>query len=183
MNQIQTANPRAKINILTGFETVDPYIRDVILNKRESIEQFLLGLDMVAKMKLDLTAYILFKPSYKMTDEEAIVEAETSIDFLHRECLRRRIPLVIRIGPMYAPRQSKWAREAAATPEYKPPRLSDALSLAKRMCRQGIPTYIGLSVEGLADDNNSYLAREDFSKSLLSEAISFNYGKTDLELK
>jgi len=174
---IQASNPNAIVNILTGFETLDITIRDRILYKRETLEQFLAGLDKVAECRSELTAYVLYKPSYLMTDEEAIIEAETSIDFLVSETNKRGVPLTIRLGTMYAPRHSKWAKKAFATPTYQPPRLTDVLKVVERKSSKGLKIYIGLSTEGLADDKNSYLVREDYSKELLRKAIRNNYSK------
>src|SRR6266516_115818 len=125
IRQIQEAAPRTVINILTGFETHDPYIRDRILFKRESLDAFQAGLNRVAETKSELTAYVLYKPSPVMTDDEAFIEAESTIDYLVNECSHRSIPLTIRLNPMYLAKGSYWARLAKAAPNYKPPRLTD----------------------------------------------------------
>lgn len=177
LRQIREADPRATVNILTGFETKDPHIRDEILFKREPLDVFLKGLDKVAECDAELTAYVLFKPSPMMTDDDAFAEAESSIDFLIEQCQRRGIPLTVRLNPMYAAKHSKWAKIARAMPQYKPPRLTDVLRLATKNAQEGVRIYIGLSTEGLEEPWGNYMAREDYSRELLKQAILFNNGK------
>ncbi len=165
---------RARINILTGFETVDPDLRDRVLRKRESLEAFSAGLDRLGILGLDLTAYVLFKPAPDMTDAAAYDEARRSIEFLRAECDRRGIGLTIRLNPMYLATGSVWARRAATLPEYMSPRLSDCLRLAEELAAEGVSIYLGLSAEGLSDPAGTYAAREDFSAELLKAAKVFN---------
>lgn len=174
IKKIKEANPRATLNILTGFETLNPHIRDNILGKKETLSVFEDGLNKVAETKADLTAFVLFKPSPTMTDSEAYLEANASIEYLVRRCKRRNIQLTVRLNPMYAAKGSRWAEVAFALPEYKPPRLSDVLKLALEKRSMGIPIYIGLSTENLDLEGGSYRFREDYSPELLKRAILFN---------
>jgi len=173
IEQIRRLAPRVKINILTGFETHSPKIRDKVLFKRESLSQFQDGLDRVAANHLDLTAYVLYKPSQTMTDAEAFLEADRSIEYLIEECKTRGISLTIRLNPMYAAKGSPWAQIAKKTPNYSPPRLTDVMRLAEMKEHESIKIYIGLSTEGL-DDGSNYQSREDYSPSLLRQVILFN---------
>jgi len=165
---------RARINVLTGFETVDPTLRDRVLGKRESLDVFRAGLDRLAAAGLDLTTYVLFKPAPEMTDAAAYVEARKSIDFLREECGRRGIGLTVRLNPMYVAEGSAWAQLAAEVPDYAPPRLSDCLRLAEEVSAEGVSIYLGLSAEGLSDPAGTYAAREDFEPNLLKAAKTFN---------
>lgn len=165
----------ANIDILTGFETKDEYIRDEILGKREALSTFIHGLDSVAAASASLTAYILYKPSPFMTDDDANEEAGDSIDFLVKECKQRGIPLGIRINPMYAAKGSKWAAQAESYKEYNPPRLTDIMRLAEEKLKQhGIKIYIGLSTEGLESSPGTYLYREDYNNMLIKSIKLFN---------
>jgi len=175
--KIQERAPRAKINILTGFETQDDYIREEILYKREPIKAFLSGLDEVARAGSDLTAYILYKPAQAMTDEEAYYEAEKTFDFLKHECASRNISYSVRLNPMYLARGSKWAEIALDSPRYKPPRLTDVMKLAEKKAREGVKVYIGMSTEGLDEAEGSYMNRDDFSLNLVKSVALFNSGK------
>ncbi|MBU1092796.1 N-6 DNA methylase [Patescibacteria group bacterium] len=115
--------PKATIDILTGFETVNVRIRDEILGKQQTLRQFLTGLDVIARAGVHLTCYILFKPDPAMTDDEAMVEARESFEFLHRECCQRNIVLTIRLNPMYAATGSRWAEYANRCDSYAPLKL------------------------------------------------------------
>lgn len=164
-----------RIDILTGFETLDEHIREDILGKREPLEFFQLGLDKIAACNCELTTYVLFKPSPYMTDVEAISEAERSIDYVAESCNRRHIPFTIRLNPMYVAENTPWARLAQSLEEnYKPPKLTDVIALADKKKSEGIKVYIGLTSEGLSAPENTYRGREDFSSQLLKQAIIAN---------
>ncbi len=113
-----------------------------------------------------------------MTDDEAVREAEASIDYLDAQCRQRNVALAIRLNPMYAAAGSRWARIAHRTPNYRPPRLTDVMKVAAAKRRADLPIYIGLSTEGL-DDGSSYLTREDYSPRLIRLVKLFNDGKLD----
>ncbi|PPK65217.1 radical SAM protein [Actinokineospora auranticolor] len=162
------------LDILTGFETLDEDLRERVLGKREPLESFLRGLDEVAEAGCELTAYVLFKPDPEMTDEQAWTEAEKAIDYLHEHCASRRVPLTIRINPMYVAHGTQWAARAQRLPDYKPPRLSDIVAMAERKREEGIAVYLGLTSEGLSDEDKTYRAREDFTRGLLKRAIVMN---------
>lgn len=176
--EIRRRAPKANLVILTGFETHDPYIRDHLLFKRESLVEFEMGLNRVAESAAELTAYVLYKPSPYMSDEAAFEEADKSIAYLTDECARRNIQLSIRLNPMYAASGSKWARIAHASSTYQPPRLTDVMKLAEQKKASGVQIYIGLSTEGL-DDGSTYMAREDYSPSLIKQVKLFNDGKVE----
>ena len=163
-----------KLDVLTGFETADPAIRDEVLLKKEPLEEFLHGLDCITAAEASLTAYVLFKPSPDMTDDEAYDEAKRSIVYLASECKKRCIDLSIRLNPMYAAMQSRWARQAATIDGYLPPRLTDCMHLAETVAKEGTPVYLGLSTEGLSDDRYTYKAREDYYPGLTRYALMFN---------
>lgn len=164
-----------RIDILTGFETLNEVLRDQVLGKREPLSVFLQGLDEVAAGGAELTAYVLFKPNPRMSDAEAQFEAEASVDYLTTECKQRGIPLIIRLNPMYLSRGTPWAREALSNSEYQPPRLSDVLALAEKKQHEGVRIYYGLTSEGLSDAEGTYRGREDFSTALLKKAIIANH--------
>jgi archaeosine synthase beta-subunit len=172
--ELKAAAPRAAIGILTGFETVDKRIRDEVLRKQEPLPMVLAGLDSIACAGAALTAYVLFKPDPHMSDQEAYDEAASTIDYLNRQCSQRGIDLTIRLNPMYRAVGSRWAREAARAPDYAPPKLTDVMRVAEEAAVQGTKIYIGLSAEGLADEDGTYRAREDYSASLIRHVKGFN---------
>jgi radical SAM enzyme (TIGR01210 family) len=177
VSELREINPRARFDILTGFETKDQDIRDRLLFKQETLAVFLSGLDTVAASGCELTAYVLFKPSPYLSDDEAFNEAESSIDFLADQCRARHIGLTIRLNPMYAAAGTKWAELARATPAYQPPRLTDVMKLAAKKTREGLRVYIGVSREGLDENWGSYLSRGDYSDKLLRPIKLFNEQK------
>ena len=168
---------KLKMNILTGFETISPKIRDEILVKREPLEIFLKGLDVLAEGGAELTSYVLFKPSPYMSDNEAYDEANRTIYFLREECDKREINLTVRLNPMYKAQGSKWAQKANSFSEYHPPKLTDVIKLAHQHIEDGLEMYIGLSNESLSSDYGDFSNREDYSKNLVRQVILFNSGK------
>ncbi len=174
IQQIKDAAPRVTVNLLTGFETYTPAIRDEILGKREPLPQFEQGLDRVAASGADLSAYVLYKPVPEMTDAEAFAEADRTIGYLREQCARRGIRLSIRLNPMYVAKGSRWAKRASALPNYHPPRLTDIMRLAEKHAVEGLRVYIGMSTEGLDEPNGSYAAREDYTSALIKPVKLFN---------
>src|SRR2546425_6943560 len=112
-----------------------------------------------------------------MSDSEAWAEAERTIDYLTDQCKQRGIPLTIRLNPMYLALGSKWAKQAHANPDYRPPRLTDVMRLAEKKAQQDVRIYIGLSTEGLDEIDGKYTAREDYSPSLIGPIKLFNDAK------
>jgi archaeosine synthase beta-subunit len=174
LRQLQLAAPRAKLGILTGFETRDERIRDQILKKREPLALFCAGLDSIQQVGAALTAYVLFKPDPEMTDQAACDEATATVAFLSDECEARDIDLTIRLNPMYRAVGSPWARKADLMSNYSPPRLTDVMHVAEEASARGIKVYIGLSAEGLATEDGTYRARDDFSAGLIKWVKQFN---------
>lgn len=179
IQEMQQILKKAKIDILTGFETKDVYIRDNFLGKKESIDQFLRGLDVITQVGISLTSYVLYKPAPMMNDLDAFQEASSTIDFLASECKKRHIPLGIRINPMYVAKGSKWERDMSTNTEnYSPPKLTDVMRLAEEKSKaHGIRIYIGLSTEGIADISTTFMARDDYSPKLIRPIKLFNDGK------
>lgn len=170
---------KVKIEFLTGFETKDTAIRDNILGKRETINQFLTGLDTVAQVGASLTSYVLYKPSPEMSDDDAFKEAGSTIDFLVSECKKREIQLCIRLNPMYVAEGSRWEQMKLRTKNYRPPKLTDIMKLAEEKAKlHGTWIYIGLSTEGIGDPNSTFMSREDYSSSLIKPIKLFNARKT-----
>lgn len=174
--RLQKLAPRATLGVLTGFETRNPRIRDEILMKREPLSMFLNGLDNVQRAGAALTAYVLFKPDPQMSDVEACTEALDTIDFLAAECAKRGVELTVRLNPMYRAAGSQWARKADAAAGYAPPRLTDVMEVAEQATSIGVKVYIGLSAEGLAEDDGTYRARDDYVPALIKHVKLFNDG-------
>lgn len=178
IQEIHKIAPRLGVNILTGFETYTSYVRDKVLGKKEPLTLFEQGLDKVAESGACLTTYILYKPVQTMTDEEAFIEAEKSIDYICEQCKIRGIELnCIRINPMYSAKDSRWAKIAKESQDYKPPRITDVMRLSQKKAKEGLHIYIGLSTEGLDEQGSSYLSREDYEDSLIKPIKLFNDGK------
>ena len=176
LRRLRAEVPRATLGVLTGFETLNEHIRDEVLVKRETLAEFLAGLDNVALAGAALTAHVLFKPDPQMSDNAAGIEAMETIQFLTAECGGRDIELTIRLNPMYRAAGSSWAAAADATAGYAPPRLTDVIRVAEQAAKAGIRVYIGLSAEGLAGDGGTYRAREDYSPALIKRVKLFNDG-------
>lgn len=172
--QFTSRAPRARITVLTGFESADEDIRQKILGKREPLNVFLRGLDSVAAAGADLNAYVLYKPAPGMSDDEAYAEAGQSIHFLVSECDKRKISLAVRLNPMYLAKGSRWAAMAALRDDYQPPRLTDVMRLAEKWAIRGLAVYIGLSTEGLSSPEGTYLSRDDYSPRLIRFIKEFN---------
>ncbi len=174
LESLATKIPRAQLDILTGFETLNERIRNDVLVKHEPLPTFLRGLDEVANANTDLTAYVLFKPDPNMTDAQALEEAHETVEYLISNCDARGVHLSFRVNPMYAAAGSRWAQMARDTPAYAPPRVTDVVLFAETIRNRGFAVYVGLSTEGLDESWGNYRSREDFSGSLLRPIIEAN---------
>ena len=163
-----------EIEILCGFETLDRRIRREVLGKSESIEEIRRSLDILARFDFGITAYVLLKPDPEMSDANGVEEADRTISWLLDEAAERNMRFCVRLNPMYAATGTPWHARARQTKSYQPPRLTDAILLAEKFARIGVPVYLGLTSEGLAEELMTFRHREDFSRSLLKRAILWN---------
>ena len=171
---LRSCNTNAWLDFLVGFETLDDRIRNVVLGKRQSRSSLAEAMDAIASVeRARLTSYILLKCDTAFSDEQGVEEAKATIRYLVAEANSRRIPLSVRINPMYIATDVRWSTKAIKG-GYRPPRLTDALEVARFAEMLGADAFIGLSTEGLADEANSFRSREDFSRQLLKDAIVFN---------
>lgn len=174
LDAIRESAPQCTIDLLIGFETQDDKLRNITLGKRQSRESLTTALEMLGtRERMSLTSYVLVKPGLEQSDEAGIAEAKATIRYLAGQTEERRIPLSIRLNPMYIPLATRWGKRALAG-GYVPPRLTDVFEIARWAEAHGIPAYIGLSTEGLAGPSQSYRCRSDFEPSLLKQVISFN---------
>lgn len=171
--EIKNILPNIRLNILTGFETLDNRILTEVLGKYRQQVEFENKLSILSMYGCELTAYILYKPDQFMNDEMAYNEALKSINYLDKVCKERNLPLVIRINPMFAAKGTRWAEIAKNTEQYSPPKISDIYRLSMEVQKR-IPVYIGLSLEEKNEIWGSYRIHKDATKELLLEIIKFN---------
>lgn len=173
LKNLQQIAGKTKLNILTGFETLDERVMLQTLGKCRNQNEFENKLSIIADCKCDFTAHILYKPSQNMNDEEAYIEAKSSALYLIEECKNRNIRLTLRINPMFAAIGTVWAEKALQTPSYSPPKISDVYHLALELNKY-VTTYIGLSTENKNEEWGSYRIHHDLTQNLLLDIIHFN---------
>lgn len=176
LKELQSYAGDMKINILTGFETLDEEILLNVLGKNRKKSDFEQKLDIIAECNCDFTAYILYKPTQDMNDNEAYIEAKQSALYLINECEKRKVQLTLRINPMFAAVGTEWAQKALDSSVYSPPHISEIFKLALEL-NDKVPTYIGLSTENKDEKWGSYRIHSDVTQELLIEMINFNHGK------
>ena len=142
---------------------------------REALQQCL---DVLAAFpKTAVTSYVLVKADPAATDAGAVAEAQATVEYLIEQTRQRGLPLTIRLNPMYIADGTRWS-QLAQDAQYEPPRLQDIVGLARFTESQGVPAYIGLSTEGLADSANSFRGRADFDRGVLKDAIRISLKPT-----
>lgn len=176
IEQLNKILGEVKINILTGFETLNEEILTNILGKKRRLKEFEERLDLIAKYGCDFTAYILYKPVPWMSEDEAYKEAKDSAIYLIEECQKRKIRLSLRVNPMFAACGTEWAMLAKQTSSYIPPKITNVFQLAHEL-DEYVPTYLGLSTENKSENWGSYRANSDFTHQLLLDIIHFNQGR------
>ena len=169
---IINSNKNVNLDFLIGFETLNVEIKETILGKKFDNDIFNKSLNILSEKGLSVTMYILYKPSPYFSDEQAYEEAKMTFNFLQEICKEKKIPLTIRINPIYLSSETILGKMALEYKEYVPPNISDVFLLSKYIAGKGTPVYIGLSDEGVG--GLSYKNRYDYPKEIVREIIKFN---------
>jgi archaeosine synthase beta-subunit len=163
----------ANIDVTVGFETQEETIRNGILNKRISRKQLEKKIALLGSMDIRLTSYVMLKPSPFMSEEEGILEAKRTIEYLHEACTKSSTSLVVYLNPTYIANNSPLAALMNRM-GYKPPKIQSVVSTIRAANSLGIPIYTGLWSEKLADENGDYRSHDDYDKELRRLIKQFN---------
>lgn len=162
------------LDVTIGWETQDDYLRQTVLNKRVSKSFFEKKLALLGKLGIRLTSYVLVKPGPAMTDEDGVLEAIATVQYLASKCQHYGVDLIIYLNPTYIAKGSALEKKIEAA-GYQPPRIQDIYRIIQATQAMGIPIYTGLWSEGLSDEANDYTARQDYDPLLRQQIYQLNH--------
>ena len=161
------------VDVTVGFETQDNNLRNEVLNKKISKDQFEKKVELLGELGIRLTSYVMLKPGPYMSEEEGVNEAVATIQYLHNLCTQHNTSLVIYLNPTYVASKSSLATIMKKS-GYKPPKIQSVLKTILSTQPLGIPIYTGLWCENLADETGNFSGREDYDREFRNAIKQFN---------
>ncbi len=161
------------IDITIGFETQDDHLREIVLKKtirRKLLEE---KIQLLGQLGIRLTSYVLLKPGPQMTEEEGIVEAINTIDYLADVCQRFNTSLVIYLNPVYAAKGTPLA-EQFLLHNYRPPHIQSVVQIIAATRQLAVPIYTGLWSESNAEDNGDYRSLKNHQQKVCNAVKQYN---------
>jgi hypothetical protein len=159
--------------VTIGFETLDENLRNNVLGKNLDRELFEEKIELLGKLGIRLTSYVMLKPGPTMTEEEGIKEAVETIKYLNRKCRETETDLVIYLNPTYIARGSPLAYVMKSN-GYKPPKIQSIVKVIFETKHLGTPIYTGLWCEDLSEPSGDFTERGDYDISLREAVKNFN---------
>ena len=159
-----------ELEIAIGFESFDSRIRNGVFKKGLELSRFEDLCGMLATYKFRLTCYFMQKP-VPMSDEDAVADIRAAIDYLSAAASRFGIKITMYLNPTYVARGTTLER-LLQLGQFSPPFLKDVARAALHAEGKNVRVFIGLSDEGLAAPQGSFIRPGDEEKVRCLE--SFN---------
>ncbi len=147
---------KTQLEIAIGFEAFDDVIRNDVFMKGLTIEVFEKLVERVAKYNFQLKCYFMQKPVPGMTDEQAVNDICSSIDYLSTTAVKFGVKINMHLNPTYVA-TGTLLEPAFKEGRYVPPKLEDVAKAVYSGKGKGVSIFVGLSDEGLAVDGGSFL--------------------------
>jgi len=164
-----------KVDITTGFETQDDYIRNKILNKGLSKKAFESKLRLLGSYRIGLTSYVMLKPSPFMDEQWGINEAKQTILYLEEISKKYHVDLNIYLNQTYIAKGSQISKKMHEN-GFSPPLISSVINIVQFCDQLNIPIYAGLSSEGLEESNET--CRLNTPREIQAYRTLINFNKT-----
>jgi len=145
-----------QLEIAIGFEAFDDRVRNDVFDKGLPLEAFEEFVCKMAPYRYRLKCYFMQKPIPGMTDAEAIADIQNAIDYLSRTAERHGIDINLHLNPTFVA-EGTALDVALRRGEYAPPLLRDVAKAARHARNKPVSVFLGLSDEGLAVPNGSFL--------------------------
>lgn len=179
--QIRKISKTVCLQISTGYETQDPFLRNSILCKGYP-ERMLLQFYKKCNAIFQKTGFriycdenVLLKPAAGITDQEAISECVQTILHLKRLGKLYNVGVSIRINPTFVAKGSA-LHQKFIEKKYTPPKLADVIEVLQK-CKENdinLPIFIGLNEENLCVKNGSFFANNEPDKKNFQLLKMFN---------
>lgn len=176
-----------RVQISTGYETQDPFLRNAVLWKGydEAQVQAFFGRCAAAAgadgEPVPVDEYVMLKPAAGMSDEDAIAEAAETV--LHLQAIGEHygVPVSVRLSPTFAAVGSELHLQLEED-RFKPPTFRDVVAVLRVCGERGlrVPLFVGLHDEGLATEHGTF-GNHDLSDPYYRRALGDFNGHQDLD--
>ncbi|MBT8339228.1 MAG: hypothetical protein HKP58_09545 [Desulfatitalea sp.] len=147
-----------RLELAIGFEAFNDHIRNALFDKGLPLNQFEKLVRRIAPHGYLLKTYFMQKPVPEMTDEQAVLDIQQAIDYLSDIAAKHQVQINLHLNPTYAAKGTQ-LETAFHQGRFKPPLLKDVARAALHGHGKPLSIYIGLSDEGLAIANGSFLRK------------------------
>ncbi|MGD8834552.1 MAG: hypothetical protein PVJ19_06410 [Desulfobacteraceae bacterium] len=159
------------LEIAIGFEAFDDHIRNDVFDKGLTLAAFESLAQKLASYHFSLKCYFMQKPVPGMSDNEAIEDIQHAIAYLGSVANDLGARMNMHLNPTYV--ATGTALETAfRAGDYIPPRLEDVARAARAAREINLRIFIGLSDEGLALPEGSFLNSDN--KWMIEPLEQFN---------
>ena len=149
-----------RLELAIGFEAFDDRVRNEVFDKGMTLGTFEQLVRSTAPYGYGLKCYFMQKPVPRMTDHEGVEDIRQAIDYLSDVAERFEARINLHLNPTFVAGgtalEEAFRRAAAA-----PPTLRDVARAARHARGKSLSLFIGLSDEGLAVENGSFLRPEE----------------------
>lgn len=149
------------LELAVGFEAFGEGVRNKDLLKGFSLAKFEQLVARSTAKGFRVKGYFLQKPVARMDDDEAVRDIKAAIEYLAD--LQRSVPgarLSMHLNPTYAARGTTLEQELRSS-SWSPPQLRDTVRAVLFGKGRGLSIFVGLSDEGLATENGSFIRPGD----------------------
>lgn len=166
---IKEGDTPTELELAVGFEIFDDHLRNDVLKKGLRKEIFEMLTSNMARPQFRLKVYMMQKPVPGMSDEEAVRDIEQAAAYFGSIVMRqlfvsgteeRRLKIDMHLNPTYVARGTA-LEQMFLRGDYSPPHLRHVARAVLSAEHEPISVYVGLSDEGLAVPNGSFLRPED----------------------
>lgn len=171
----------AILQINSGYETQDPYLRNSVLCKgygERQVQNFFAlvgGVSRASGTPIWIDENVMLKPAAGLTDEDAIAEAVETIAHLAELGREFQVPISVRLNPTFAAHGSV-LEEQFRQQMYYPPSLRNVVSVLNACAVRGValPIFVGLDNEGFATDVATFANGDGTDSTYRSALEAFN---------
>lgn len=144
------------LELSIGFEAFDEHVRNTVFDKGLTLEVFEKLVTRIAPYGYRLKCYFMLKPVPDMSDEAAVEDIISAIDYLSDIAVKTGVRINMHLNPTYAAKGTP-LEQALRDGHFSPPRLSHLSRAALHARDKKISIFLGLSDEGLAISGGSFL--------------------------
>lgn len=159
------------LELAIGFEAFDEHMRNAVFRKGLELSDFEAFVADVAPFGFAIKSYFMQKPVPQMSDEEAVEDIRSAIDYLDGLAARFNVRINMHLNPTYVSTGTMLAKFFAEG-RYAPPRLIDVAKAALHAKGKKPSVFIGLYDEGLAVPGGSFIREGE--EALVTQLEAFN---------